>query len=300
MSSTAHCTELGPTCPVEATTYGYAPVLGANATLLTVFILCAIIQLVFGTWKRVYSYSFAIFFGCVLEAVGYVGRLMMHQNPWSSSGFRMQIICLIIAPSFIAAGIYLTMKHFIRCNNPEYSFLKPQLYTWIFIGCDIGSILLQAAGGGIAGSAGSENQHLLDIGNNVMIAGIAFQVVTMVICGILASIYAARRWQHRHKPAVGKFYQTTQVFMCAVGFAYLVVLIRCIYRLPEMAGGWGNELMRNEMEFLVLDGLMVALASVALTIVHPAFFLPAMRTTRSEEKAYGLSSFVNSTGAIST
>ena len=49
-----------------------------------------------------------------------------------------------------------------------------------------------------------------------------------------------------------------------------------------------------------VNNRMVALASVALTIVHPAFFLPAMRTTRSEEKAYGLSSFVNSTGAIST
>lgn len=25
--------------------------------------------------------------------------------------------------------------------------------------------------------------------------------------------------------------------------------------LPEMAGGWGNSLMRKETEFLVLDGM---------------------------------------------
>jgi hypothetical protein len=37
--------------------------------------------------------------------------------------------------------------------------------------------------------------------------------------------------------------------------AYVTVLIRCIYRLPEMAGGWGNALMRNEREFLLLDGM---------------------------------------------
>jgi hypothetical protein len=24
--------------------------------------------------------------------------------------------------------------------------------------------------------------------------------------------------------------------------------------LPEMAGGWGNPMMRNEKEFLILDG----------------------------------------------
>jgi len=27
-----------------------------------------------------------------------------------------------------------------------------------------------------------------------------------------------------------------------------------VARLPEMAGGWGNHLMRSEVEFLVLDG----------------------------------------------
>ena len=27
------------------------------------------------------------------------------------------------------------------------------------------------------------------------------------------------------------------------------------HRLPEMSGGWGNELMRKENEFLILDGM---------------------------------------------
>lgn len=28
-----------------------------------------------------------------------------------------------------------------------------------------------------------------------------------------------------------------------------------LYSLPEMAGGWGGELMRRESEFMVLDGM---------------------------------------------
>lgn len=28
-------------------------------------------------------------------------------------------------------------------------------------------------------------------------------------------------------------------------------------RIPEMAGGWGNSLMRNEAEFMILDGASV-------------------------------------------
>jgi len=44
-----------------------------------------------------------------------------------------------------------------------------------------------------------------------------------------------------------------------------------------MAGGWGNPRMRDEPVFLVLDGAMVALASIAFTVAHPGFMFPPMR-----------------------
>ena len=59
---------------------------------------------------------------------------MLNDNPWSDSGFRLQVVCLVIAPSFIAASIYLTVRHLILYYGPEYSRLKPRLYTWVFIG----------------------------------------------------------------------------------------------------------------------------------------------------------------------
>lgn len=67
-----------------------------------------------------------------------------------------------------------------------------------------------------------------------------------------------------------------------------------VNRLPEMAGGWGGELMRVEVDFLVLDGLlvlllschstshmltlsrMVAIGSVSLTVFYPGIFFPEM------------------------
>jgi hypothetical protein len=39
--------------------------------------------------------------------------------------------------------------------------------------------------------------------------------------------------------------------------AYLFILIRCIYRIGEMAGGWKNKISRNQTDFMVLDGLYV-------------------------------------------
>ena len=84
------------------------------------------------------------------ESIGYIGRIMIHNNPWDDAGFKIQVVCLIQAPFFLAAGIYLTLKHIITALGPEKPRLKPKLYTWIFTGAGAFSIVLQAAGGGIS------------------------------------------------------------------------------------------------------------------------------------------------------
>lgn len=50
-----------------------------------------------------------------------------------------------------------------------------------------------------------------------------------------------------------------------------------------MAAGWGKGLQRNETDFLVLDGAMVALANVALTVGHPTFCFPRMARSKRRE-----------------
>lgn len=46
-----------------------------------------------------------------------------------------------------------------------------------------------------------------------------------------------------------------RMFCYAVAGAYAGILIRCIYRIAEMAGGWGNKIMQDEPSFIVLEGL---------------------------------------------
>lgn len=81
----------------------------------------------------------------------------------------------MLAPSFLAAGVYLTLKHMVLYCGPEHSKLKARLYAWVFIGCDFGSIVLQALGGGIAAAAGDRDSDpsLLDAGNGLTVARIA-------------------------------------------------------------------------------------------------------------------------------
>jgi RTA1 like protein len=229
---------------------------------------------------------------CFLELLGYIGRLMMHVNPWSVAGFEIQICCLVLAPTFMAAGVYLTMKHIINFVGPEYSRIRPKLYPWIFICCDICSIVIQAIGGGVAASSGTSsnaNQSVVNAGDDLIVAGIAFQVFTMTICGILAVNYYMRLRKADQQPSNSEKgtndtltrYGTNSkrdhqfhIYCSCIVSAYLAILIRCIYRIPEMAGGWGNPRMREEPTFLVLDGLMIAIAGTFLTVGHPGIMFP--------------------------
>jgi hypothetical protein len=170
------CAQVSPECPVSATTYGYRPNFAGNTIFLVIFGILTIAQLVLGIRARLRAFTFAVSLGCLGEAIGYGGRLMMNSNPWSSTGFKIQICCLILSPSFLAAGIYLTLKHLVIYFGPEMSRIKPALYTWFFISCDIVSIIAQAAGGGVASA---ETKTLVNVGDDIMIAGIAFQVASV-------------------------------------------------------------------------------------------------------------------------
>lgn len=72
---------------------------------------------------------------------------------------------------------YLAM---VVIHGRQYSVLKPMWYSYFFITADVVSLLIQAAGGGIASVASSSHKDS-SVGTNIMIAGIAAQVVAMTI-----------------------------------------------------------------------------------------------------------------------
>jgi hypothetical protein len=57
------------------------------------------------------------------------------------------------SPAFNAAGLYLILGEIIRLLGQRYCKLEPRTYVWIFCVGDFLSLLIQAAGGGIAATA---------------------------------------------------------------------------------------------------------------------------------------------------
>ncbi|KAI9821209.1 MAG: hypothetical protein M1827_003943 [Pycnora praestabilis] len=283
-----NCTSVTPECPVSATIYGYYPSLGANAFFLAFFAITTGIQVFQGLrWKN-WTFMLALVLGAGTEAIGYIGRVLMHNNPWQNAGFETQICCLIIAPAFISAGIYLTLKHLVITFGEDLSRIQPKYYTWFFISCDMLALILQGIGGGLAASSnGNDSQR--NTGTDLMLAGIAWQVATLLIFGLLAGDYFIRVYHHRDtlNPETTTLRNTLKfkLFLTGLTIAFVTVFTRCIYRLPEMSGGWENSIMQNQTEFIVLDGVMCTIAVLALTVFHPGFCFKNMRIQSASHKS---------------
>ena len=115
----------------------------------------------------------------------------------------------------------------------------------------------------------------------MMIAGIVWQVITLLVFGALAGLYAARVFRNRASlPESGYKLMTTlrfRLFASAILLAYVTIFTRCAYRIAEMAHGWRSAVMQDETDFIVLDGMMIAIAVIALTACHPGYAFPEMQ-----------------------
>lgn len=120
------------TCPISSSYYYYRVSLPANAAFLALFAISLVGFLAtYALTRRAFAFHFAMLSGVILEVIGYVGRIQSHQNQWGQTGFLMQIVCLTIAPAFMAGGIYLCLRRVVYAFGPENSRISPEAYTRI-------------------------------------------------------------------------------------------------------------------------------------------------------------------------
>jgi hypothetical protein len=193
----------------------------------------------------------------------------------------MQIVCLTLGPAFFAAGIYLNLSRIVVTIGESNSRITPRSFPRFFIPCDIISLVLQATGGGIA-SVAAKNEEYPDTGTNIMVAGLAFQVLAIAIFILICLDFAIRTLQNPHaadeeasagvadlRPSV-KF----KGFVAALALATVCIFIRSIFRVIELAQGWRGELIKNETLFIVLEGALIVVAVLALNVFHPGWCFP--------------------------
>lgn len=264
--------------------YGMHPSYGGNLAMSIVMGIFLAIHSGLGIWYRAWWFGISYFCGCGLELAGYVGRTLSAHQVDNINFFLVQIITLTIAPCFIMAGCYFLLGQLIVVYGSHFAILKPIYYSYIFITCDVISLVIQAVGGAMA-AINLVNYESPDSGTNVMVAGLAFQVVSMSVF-ILLFVHFLLKIQYFHAENYQKLEEQDKfnieyksirsgrlfkIFPVALALAVTFVFIRCIYRVIELAQGWDGYLITHEAYFMVLDALMMSLACLVFIPFHPGF-----------------------------
>ena len=252
-------------CPVELSVYGYRPSLPFSSVLIALYGLCMLVQIVLGWRYRAWGFMAAMVLGCIDEMLGFGGRIMMYQNPWGQAGFIMQIgefgaapvgpcnwfanfgcsahhhrarlllsshlrdalpnvrILLQCPPTMRSSLLTTTSVNYI---SPSASRFPPALYYYIFIPCDIVSLILQAVGGAMSSTSNGKSQT----GVNIALAGLAFQVVTLfffIVCTVDYMFRSRHVWRSQGVQLSGRF----KNFCAWLSLATILILARCCYRV---------------------------------------------------------------------
>jgi hypothetical protein len=249
------CDAVSDQCPVSATLYGDYFTKNAVIFFSAAYALLLALQ-VYYTWKsRAWSFAAWLGVGTIFELAGYVCRVVAANNPWNFLAFVIQLLTLMLGPTLIAAAISITFKHLVIHYGAQWSTIKPRWYPWLFVGSDVFSIIIQAAGCGLAAMATSGeggNSTVQDASSILLITGVSFQAVNMMVCGGLMLLYYRRRakdqWQGRPDSSAELVYSTQEearirgdlngiaaarklkIFVWCISVAFVAIIVRCIYR----------------------------------------------------------------------
>lgn len=270
-------------CPIEWSLYGYQPSLAANGAFIALFAIAAMIHIYLGIKWRSWWFMSCMVAGCMICIVGYIGRIIIHFNPWSFIGFMIQIVCVGSGPVFFCGAIYVTLSKTVTFLSPSLSRIPPRLYIWIFIPCDAVALVLQASGGALSTNSNGSSQLGVDLG----IAGLSFQVATMTVFSVALIDYMIR--YHRSPMArddAGHFRTLgvrLRLFFLGLSSATILILGRSAYRVEELSKGYSGPSIRNEPLFIWLEGVVIIIATYLLCLGHPGLvFSSGKPASRSE------------------
>lgn len=185
-------------------------------------------------------------------------------------------------------SIYLVLGKIVNILGAEHSLVSPRVFTAALVSADIIAFALQCAGFGIAFADVHHNTLNVNAetrgGARIVMAASGLQLLALLTALALLLVVGARAAGSRRVYGYTTFHRDhgyvalSKSFVASAGAVVTAMALlagRLGYRVALLSGGIRGTLARNQNLFIVLDGLLVAVALVMLTLLHPALFLRA-------------------------
>ncbi|TIB76201.1 RTA1-domain-containing protein [Wallemia mellicola] len=196
----------------------------------------------------------------ILEALGWGGRCGDTRD-----SYIMQIATLVIGPTFLSAMIYVDLGVIGLQYGPNFSVLGPKAFAATFITADVVSILVQAAGGGIASAASKDNDiDTLRTGSNIMLAGYYKN----------KPVKSNRQDAVAIEPESQKNQRKLALRLTMLSVVSFLIIWRGIYRLIELKDGWDGSVIKDQAAFDTNDGMPMIIAAWLSFILHIGLLTP--------------------------
>lgn len=127
--------------------------------------------------------------------------------------------------------------------------------------------------GGLWAQTALNNDNNTKPGINLMIAGLLLQAISLGCFVSFGAIFMlrVRRGMPDQSPSkvLTRRRQIFYAFLFGLFLSTILILIRSIYRVAELWGGFSGRLWNDETDFMVLDGVMISVSVLLLTAFHP-------------------------------
>ncbi|CVK96260.1 related to RTM1 protein [Fusarium mangiferae] len=260
--------------------YYYEPSLPVAAVFAVIFILSFAVHL-FQTIRTRTWFFVPFLVGSLFEAIAFVSRAVSaRESPNYTFGpCVVQNLLLLLGPTCYAASIYMGLGRYIRkLEGEQFSLLKPNWLTKVFLVGDIVSIALQAVDGGkFVKVDTADNETTVE---SVVTAGIMVQLVFFTLFIALATSF---HFLFLNKSLVQPY--GWQKFMVVISVASALILVRSLFRMIEYVEGRDGELQSKEVYLYVLDAIPMAIVSIGFHVFHPSKYFNGRRKSLCESES---------------
>ncbi|WWC86550.1 uncharacterized protein L201_001427 [Kwoniella dendrophila CBS 6074] len=145
----------------------------------------------------------SLFCTVTVESIGWGGRYWSAKTAFwqpadgghwdeNTNSFIMQIVCLIIAPTFFSAANYILLGSLVRSTGSRYSSITAASFSKMFTFADFVCLLIQCIGGGIVGQAVTDTD--MKNGLHIMAIGVIAQIAVTVI---FSGLFLEFAWRYK-------------------------------------------------------------------------------------------------------
>jgi hypothetical protein len=136
-------------------------------------------------------------------------------------------------------------------------------------------------------SIASHNNESTKTGDNIMIAGLAFQVATLLVFMIVSSDFALNVYRRHRRMGASALDQSASAvalrssaafkgLIAALVIATVCIFWRSVFRVAELSEGWNGPLMKRQDLFIGFEGVMIIVACLVLNVFHPSICFKEM------------------------